>query len=132
MVTRNFLRAVSAGSGCYIHIVENTAWNLKNTALAKGALKGLGALERLCDMFAVTGADVHEKAVNVAEAVLADLYKPAFEKMDLTEKLAYAPRYKRWEELGILPGGAKSEVFSGTVKSSTNLNSDPVDMLLHC
>ncbi|MDR1954327.1 MAG: anaerobic carbon-monoxide dehydrogenase catalytic subunit, partial [Candidatus Methanoplasma sp.] len=31
----------------------------------------------------------------------------------------------------ILPGGAKSEVFSGTVKTSTNLNSDPVHMLLH-
>jgi len=132
MVTRNFLRAVSAGSGCYIHIVENTAWNLKNTALAKGTLKGRNALERLCDMFEVTGADVYEKAVNVAEAVLADLYKPAFERMELTKKLAYAPRYRRWEELGILPGGAKSEVFSGTVKSSTNLNSDPVDMLLHC
>ncbi|MCL1905107.1 MAG: anaerobic carbon-monoxide dehydrogenase catalytic subunit, partial [Methanomassiliicoccaceae archaeon] len=31
-----------------------------------------------------------------------------------------------------LPGGAKSEVFSGTVKTSTNLNSDPVHMLFHC
>jgi len=25
IVARNFLRAVAAGSGCYIHIVENTA-----------------------------------------------------------------------------------------------------------
>ena len=35
MVTRGLLRAVSAGSGCYIHIVENTALNLRNTALEK-------------------------------------------------------------------------------------------------
>ncbi len=28
--------------------------------------------------------------------------------------------------------GAKSEVFDGCVKSSTNLSSDPVDMLMHC
>ncbi|MCL2865143.1 MAG: anaerobic carbon-monoxide dehydrogenase catalytic subunit [Lachnospiraceae bacterium] len=132
MVTRNFLRAVSAGSGCYIHIVENTARNLKNAALAKDTLKGTKALERLCDMFGISGGDVYSKAIKVADAVLIDLYKPDFEKMDLTKKLAYPPRYKRWEELGILPGGAKSEVFSGTVKSSTNLNSDPVDMLLHC
>ena len=132
MVTRNFLRAVSAGSGCYIHIVENTARNLKNTALAKGALKGPAALDRLADLLDVSGGDVYEKAVNVADAVLADLYKPDFEKMALTKKLAYAPRFQRWEELGILPGGAKSEVFLGTVKSSTNLNSDPVDMLLQC
>jgi len=132
MVGRNFLRAVAAGSGCYIHVVENTARNLKNTALAKGRLKGLKALERLCAMLGIDGADEYDKAVKVADAVLADLYKPYFEKMELTKKLAYAPRYKKWEELGILPGGAKSEVFEGTVKTSTNLNSDPVNMLLHC
>ncbi|MCL2421254.1 MAG: carbon monoxide dehydrogenase, partial [Defluviitaleaceae bacterium] len=27
IVTRNFLRAVAAGSGCYIHVIENTARN---------------------------------------------------------------------------------------------------------
>ncbi len=31
-----------------------------------------------------------------------------------------------------MPGGAKSEVFDAIVKSSTNLNSDPVDMLINC
>jgi len=132
MVGRNFLRAVSAGSGCYIHIVENAARELKNIAKAKGTLKGLKALERLCEKLGIDGADEYEKAEKIADAVLADLYKPTFEEMELTKKLAYAPRYKRWTELGILPGGAKSEVFLGTVKSSTNLNSDPVDMLLHC
>jgi len=132
IAARNFLRAVSAGSGCYIHIVENTARNLKGVALAKGELKGKKTLERLCGMFGIKGTDDHDKAVKVADAVLDDLYKPDFEKMKLTKNMAYAPRYKRWEELGILPGGAKSEVFSGTVKSSTNLNSDPVHMLLHC
>ena len=132
IVVRNFLRAVSAGSGCYIHIVENTARNLKNTARAKGKLRGTKALENLCRIFEIDGEDDHDKAEKVATAVLDDIYKPDYEKMELTKKLAYAPRYKRWEELGILPGGSKSEVFAGTVKSSTNLNSDPVDMLLHC
>jgi len=132
MVARNFLRAVAAGSGCYIHVVENTARNLKSTALAKGKFKGLKTLERLCAMLGIDGADEYDKAVKVADAVLADLYKPYFEKMELTKKLAYAPRYEKWEKLGILPGGAKSEVFEGTVKTSTNLNSDPVNMLLHC
>ena len=132
IAARNFLRAVAAGSGCYIHIVENTARNLKALALAKGELKGIKTLERLCRMFDIKGTDNHDKAVKVADAVLNDLYKPEFEIMELTKKMAYAPRYKRWEELGILPGGAKSEVFSGTVKTSTNLNSDPVHMLLHC
>ena len=52
--------------------------------------------------------------------------------MELVEKLAYAPRLKKWKELGIIPGGAKSEVFDGVVKTSTNLSSDPVDMYMSC
>lgn len=52
--------------------------------------------------------------------------------MKLVKKMAYAPRYENWEKLGILPGGAKSEVCHGVVKCSTNLNSDPVDMLKDC
>lgn len=132
MVTRNFLRAIASGSGCYIHIVENTALNLKNTAKVKGELKGLNALERLVQMFGIEETDVYKKAEMVADAVLADLYKPEYEMMDLVEKVAYAPRVKRWKELNIMPGGAKSEVFKGVVKCSTNLNSDPVDMLVDC
>ena len=132
IVSRNFLRAVAAGSGCYIHIVENTALNLKNTALAGGAIKGEKALDRLCGLFGITAADKYDKALAVAEMVLADLYKPEYEKMALVNKLAFAPRRANWEKLGILPGGANAEIVKGVVKCSTNLNSDPVDMLLTC
>lgn len=132
IVARNFLRAVASGSGCYIHIVENTALNVKKTAMEKGEIKGERSLKRLADAFGVQRKDKWETAQIVAEKVIADLYKPEYEKMELVEKLAYAPRFKRWQELGILPGGAKSEVFHGVVKCSTNLNSDPVDMLTDC
>ena len=132
IVARNFLRAVASGSGCYIHVVENTALNVKKTAMEKGEVKGERSLKRLADAFGVQGKDKWETAQIVAEKVIADLYKPEYEKMELVEKLAYAPRFKRWQELGILPGGAKSEVFHGVVKCSTNLNSDPVDMLTDC
>ncbi len=132
IVTRNFLRAVASGSGCYIHVVENTALNLKNTAKEKGELKGLHALDRLCSIFGIEEKDDHKRAEMVADMVLADLYKPEYVQMELVEKMAYAPRIKRWKELGIMPGGAKSEVFKGVVKCSTNLNSDPVDMLVDC
>lgn len=132
IVARNFLRAVASGSGCYIHIVENTALNVKKTAMEKGEIKGERSLKRLADAFGIQGKDKWETAQIVAEKVIADLYKPEYEKMELVKKLAYAPRFKRWQELGILPGGAKSEVFHGVVKCSTNLNSDPVDMLTDC
>ncbi len=133
IVTRNLLRAVASGSGCYIHVVENTARNLKETALAKGTVKGENALRLLVHEFGLeVSDDLHKMAEAVADKVLSDLYKPDYEEMELIEKLAYAPRYKKWKELGILPGGAKSEVFAGVVKCSTNLNSDPVNMLMTC
>lgn len=132
IVVRNLLRAVASGSGCYIHVVENTALNVKNTAKTKGEIKGVNTLNRLAGLFGIHKEDIHERAEAVASAVLKDLYLPEYEKMALTEKLAYKPRYDKWQELGLLPGGAKSEVFHGVVKCSTNLNSDPVNMLLDC
>ncbi len=132
IVARNFLRAVASGSGCYIHVVENTARNLKNTALAGGPVKGEKALDRLCARFGISDGDSCQRAAAVAQMVLDDLYRPADEQMTLTEKMAYPPRLKKWRELGILPGGANAEIVKGVVKCSTNLSSDPVDMLLTC
>ena len=133
IVARNFLRAITAGSACYLHVVENTAQNLKNIGEGKGKLKikSPETLDKLAGIFGIAETDINVKAIKVADEVLKDLYKPKFEKMELVKKLAYAPRYKKWQELNILPGGAKSEVFDALVKTSTNLNSDPVDMLLN-
>ena len=132
IVARNFLRAVAAGSGCYIHVVENTARQLKNTGLHKDKIRSEKALNHLAELFGVTGTDKYDLCVKVADAVLTDLYRPEYEGMELVEKLAYAPRVKKWKELGIMPGGAKGEVFNNIVKTSTNLSSDPVEMLVSC
>ena len=126
IVARNFLRAVASGSGCYIHVIETTALNLKQTALAKGEIKGMNALKHLCGLFGIRESDPYTEAAAVAQAVLDDLYLPDYVPMKLQQKLAYGPRLEKWRELGILPGGAKSEVCAGVVKCSTNLNSDPV------
>ena len=132
IVARNFLRAVAAGSGCYIHVVENTARQLKNTGLHRDKIRSEKALNHLADLLGVTGEDKYDLCVKVADAVLSDLYRPEYEGMELVEKLAYAPRVKRWKELGIMPGGAKGEVFNNIVKTSTNLSSDPAEMLVSC
>lgn len=133
IVARNFLRAIAAGSACYLHVVENTARNLKSIGQGKGdlKLKSIETLNSLAKVLNVNEEDINKKAIKVAEEILKDLYKPSFEKMQLVKKLAYGPRFEKWEELGILPGGAKSEVFDAIVKTSTNLGSDPVDMLLN-
>lgn len=133
MVARNFLRAVAAGAACYLHIVENAAVNLGEIGRGNSdlPLKGVSLLNDMAERLGVAGTNAKEKAVNLSVMVLEDLYRPRSEKMQLVKKLAYGPRYEKWTELGILPGGAKSEVFDALVKSSTNLSSDPLDMLLH-
>ena len=77
---------MASGSGCYIHIVENTALNVLKTAQAKGELKGLNALNYLADEMGIVCDDIYEKAEKVARKVLDDLYKPEYEKMELVEK----------------------------------------------
>lgn len=80
IVARNFLRAVASGSGCYIHVVENTALNVKKTAMEKGEIKGERSLKRLADAFGVQGKDKWETAQIVAEKVIADLYNQNMKK----------------------------------------------------
>lgn len=132
IAARNFLRSVAAGSGCYIHVIENSAKRLLELARSRGKIRGEQALDRLCEELHISGTDKWEKAEKAACAILSDLRKPIEEKMDLTSRLSYGPRYQVWEKLGILPGGAKDEIFNAVVKTSTNLNSDPEDMLMQC
>jgi carbon-monoxide dehydrogenase catalytic subunit len=113
-------------------VVENTARQLRDTGLTRGKIRSEAALEKLAKTMGVAGEDKYDLAVKVAEKVLSDLYRPEYEPMELVEKLAYAPRVKRWKELNIMPGGAKGEVFQNIVKTSTNLSSDPVEMLVSC
>lgn len=134
MVARNFLRSVAAGSACYLHVAEATASRLKSIAsgVSPLPLRSEKSVHELAAVLGVKGETVNEKAGKIADAVLADLYKPRGEKMDLVAKLAIPERVRKWQELGIMPGGAKSEVFDAIIKTSTNLNTDPVDQLLHC
>ena len=52
--------------------------------------------------------------------------------MKLVEKVGYPMRVEKWKALGDPARRRKDEVFNAVVKTSTNLNSDPVNMLLHC
>jgi len=70
--------------------------------------------------------------MNIRNEIKAYIVREGFTMSELVEKLAYAPRVKRWKELGIMPGGAKGEVFQNIVKTSTNLSSDPVEMMVSC
>ena len=134
MVSRHLLRTVAAGAACYLHVAESTARRLKS--IADGAspltLRGIKTLDRVADKLRIPKGTTAERASALAALVLADLYKSRDEKMELLGSLAIEKRLENWRGLGILPGGAKSEVFDAVVKTSTNLSTDPVNHLLHC
>lgn len=133
IVCRNFLRAVAAGSGCYIHVLENSLRMLKKTALANGHLASPEAVKRLAKILEIDDSgDLHQMAAAIADRIRADLMLDSDEPMQIVKRLALPKRYDLWQRLSILPGGAKAEIVDGVVKTSTNLSSECTDMLLHC
>jgi len=132
IVMRNFLRSVAAGSGCYIHVVENSAKQLRKMALAGESFRGKDTLSRVARLLGVSRNTECETALAIADMILEDLRRPVEEKMEITGKISYPMRVTKWEKLGIMPGGSKDEIFNAIVKTSTNLNSDPVNMLMQC
>lgn len=88
IAARNFLRSVAAGSGCYIHVAENAAKELKAAALAGRELKGVNVLRNLCEKLDIKGVGDSEKALNLSNVILEDIRRPYDEEMHLTEKLA--------------------------------------------
>ncbi|HHY40394.1 MAG TPA: anaerobic carbon-monoxide dehydrogenase catalytic subunit [Syntrophaceticus sp.] len=131
IVARYFLRSVAAGAACYLHVVENAARTLAKLAEETDTSFNNEVLQEMVEICGIEADDYREQAAALADYILQDLYLPRSKKMTLVNKLAYKPRLAVWEKLNLMPGGAKSEVFDALVKTSTNLSSDPLDMLLH-
>ena len=121
IVAKNLLRHVAAGVACYVHVCENTA-----RALMNSEPRDEETLKEVCERL---GMDVDAR--RLAEFVLADVHKPRWERSEIVEKLAPLRRKEVYEKLGIMPGGAKAEIVDALVKTSTNLNANVHDMLLH-
>ena len=121
IVAKNLLRHVAAGVACYVHVCENTARVLMNSEPRDERI-----LREVCERL---GVDVDASAL--AKFVLGDIHKPRWERSEIVEKLAPPKRMEIYENLGILPGGAKAEIVDALVKTSTNLNANVHDMLLH-
>ena len=113
IVARNFLRMVAAGAGCYLHICEATARRLKSIGEGVSPLpiRSKQSLDQLAAMFGINASTTEDKAQRVADQVLADLYKPRHEKMDLIQHLVPQERIDTWNKLGIFPGGAQIRSF---------------------
>lgn len=135
IVARNLLRAIAAGASCYVHHCRNTAMTLLSAAEGKSPyiIKDEEKLRRYAKKIGINiSKGVKEIAYEFATKVLQDLSKPYTEKVELVAKLSLPARVATWQKLNIMPGGINEEIIAALTKTSTNLNSDPIDMALHC
>ncbi len=134
IVARNFLRHVAAGTACYVHCLENAARALKSVPDEESPyeVRDEKALEYAAEVYGIDASGKPEDvAEEIADFILEDIYKPRYEESEVFKAVVPDWRVEMYEEMGLIPGGAKSEIHDALVKTSTNLNSDPEDMLLH-
>ncbi len=124
VVAKNLLRHVAAGVACYVHVCENTARTL--SSLDEKELRGKDKLVKISGLLGIDPD--HRK---LAKFVLEDIYRSRWEESIVVTRLSYRLRLELYRKLGIIPGGAKSEIVDAIVKTSTNLNANVLDMLLH-
>ena len=133
IVARNLLRLTAHGAAAYTHHLEELARTLKATAQGKTPFT-IGDEEKLRHIAGLLGLDTErpreELAVALADAVLAELRKGSDEPLVLLSLFAPPTRKLAWEKLGVIPGGVLSEIRDALTKSMTNINTDPVDLLL--
>ena len=133
IVARNLVRLAAHGAAAYSHHLEEVAETIKATALGKTPFK-INDEAKLRDVAGALGLD-NSKETNVlagelADAVLNELRKSGREPLALLQAFAPESRKEAWGKLGIIPGGVHSEIRDALTKTMSNINTDPVDLLL--
>ncbi|MDI6710651.1 MAG: anaerobic carbon-monoxide dehydrogenase catalytic subunit [Thermoanaerobacterales bacterium] len=133
IVARNLVRLATHGAAAYTHHLEEVCKTLKAAAAGKTPFRigDEAKLRQVAGLFGLDpGADSAELAAALADLVLNELRKGADEPSALVRLLAPASRLQAWEKLGVVPGGLLSEIRDALTKSMSNINTDPVDLLL--
>ena len=133
IVARNLLRLTVHGAAAYSHHLEEIVKTLKATAQGKTPFK-IGDEAKLKEIAKVVGLDAEESseelAVKLADILLGEMRKGSEDPLALVKLFAPASRQEAWEKLGVIPGGVLSEIRDALTKSMSNIDTDPVDLLL--
>ena len=133
IVARNLVRLASHGAAAYSHHLEEIAKTLKATAQGKTPYK-IGDIPKLRTIAGVVGLDstkpAEELAIALADIILAEMRKGSDEPLALLTIFAPESRKQAWGKLGIIPGGLLSEIRDAMTKTMSNIDTDPVDLLL--
>lgn len=133
VVSRNFTRAVAAGTAAHATIARDLAFLLK--LVAEGELKGYEIrdrkkLEKLAQEIGID-SQKHEKLL--ASRVADFLLEQFSNKRNELPFLSRAPekRKKCWQEMGIAPRGIDWEVSEALNRTSLGTDQDYKSILLH-
>ncbi|MDI3280567.1 MAG: anaerobic carbon-monoxide dehydrogenase catalytic subunit [Bacillota bacterium] len=133
IVARNLVRLATHGAAAYTHHLEEVCRTIKAAAAGQGPFR-LQNEQKLREVASALGLNANlpaeRLAAELADLMLAELRKAADEPLLLVEKLAPPARKEIWARLGVIPGGVLAEVRDALTKSMTNIDSDPIDLLL--
>lgn len=133
IVARNLVRLATHGAAAYSHHLEEVAETVKATAQGKTPYKitDEAKLRAVAGTLGLdTGKSTNDLAIELADAVLSELRKSSKEPLALLEAFAPETRKETWRKLGIIPGGVHSEIRDALTKTMSNIDTDPVDLLL--
>lgn len=133
MVARNLLMKCAQGTAANVYHARNVARTLAAAGNGKSdfSIKDPKKLETVAAAFGFSGS-AEELAGDFGNFFIDQINSNDYQPLELIEKLAPKKRLEVWKKLGIVPGGPNSEVATGLSKGMTNVNNDPVDLLLHC
>jgi len=133
IVARNLLRLECHGLSAYCHQLEEAIDTLRATALGKTPyeIREEGKLKELATIFGLdTNKSIKALALDVADQMTYELRKETKEPLKLIEAFAPKTRIKIWQDLGIIPGGPLSELRDAMTMTMSNINTNPVSLLL--
>ena len=128
LVIRNFVHKNMLGTEAYTYHAIETAKTLKATAEGKTPyeIKDVDKLKWFASQLGISGDNVNELAVKVADFVIADL--ASTENSKLVEIFAPEKRKDIWRKLGIMPKGVFQEIVTVGASAMTNVDSNYVSL----
>jgi carbon-monoxide dehydrogenase catalytic subunit len=133
MVARNLLNKVAIGTAANVYHARNNARTL--VAIGKGeadyTIKEKDKLRRITSKVDLDNSGpIEEVALRFGGFFMDQINSNDYEPLKLVTAFALPQRLKVWEKLGVIPGGPTSELMTSLTKGLTNMDSDPIDLML--
>lgn len=133
MVARNLLSKVSIGTAANVYHAKNNARTLVaiGNGLSDYAIKEEEKLRKLAFEVGLDNTGpINNIALKFGEFFLNQINSNDYEPLELVKCFALPQRLEIWKKLDIIPGGPGSELMTSLTKGLTNMDADPIDLML--